>query len=305
MNYITLYPHIKFTTGVRGTLLFDYVTDKIIKLTKSQSEILLHINKSIEELKQIHNPEEVSDLMEFIKENGIGRKSEIKFPKIYTPSERPFKIDICELEINEYNVNKFKIYFNKLLDHGCSTFVFLFNSVESFKSSLNIIKQIPLSINIKFYRALPPNDLTILSEIIHSENIYFVHVANYYPANDFEYSKKIIWMTDSKKIAPYLEVYDQSLYGHPYFFGRIFIDPNGMYSNGYRNKVFLGDLNDETISIAIANLISNGNWLTKRENIIQCRNCEFRDICLDDSQLEKINGELYSLMEKCDYEPEV
>jgi len=60
-----------------------------------------------------------------------------------------------------------------------------------------------------------------------------------------------------------------------------------------------------TQSNVIENLILRGSWLTKRQNIIQCRKCEFRDICLDDSQLTNVDKALFSLKEKCDYEPDV
>lgn len=305
MEFITLYPHIKFTTGTRGTLLFDYVTDKIIRLSKSQSEILSHIDRSIAELYQNHNSNDVLDFIKFIKNCDIGKISQVKFPKTYNPSERSHTIAICEIEIDRLKVDNFRIYFDKLLDHGCTTFVFLFDSLRSFYSSLSMLEQIPLSINLKFHTLLSPNDLEALSSLIHINNIYFVHVENSAPKDESVFSNKIIWKTSSKKISPYLEVYNQSLYGHPYFLGRIYINPKGLYSNGYRNKDFLGDLNVEPISNAIEKLISKGNWLTKRQNIIQCRKCEFRDICLDDSQLIHVDQELFSLKEKCEYEPEI
>jgi hypothetical protein len=303
MEYITLYPHVKYTLGTRGALLFDYVTDKIIRLPISQSEILSHIDRSITELYQIYNSNDVLGFINFIEEIDIGIISHAKYPKTYNYSYRPHTIDICEIEIDKLNVDKFKIFFNKILNHGCTTFVFLFDSLRSFYSSLSMLEQIPLSINVKFYRPLSPNDLEALPSLIHINNIYFVHVVNSAPKDESDFSNKIIWKTSSKKISPYLEVYNQSLYGHPYFLGRIYINPKGLYSNGYRNKDFLGDLNLESISCAIENLISKGNWLTKRQNIIQCRKCEFRDICLDDSQLINVDEELFSLKEKCDYEP--
>jgi hypothetical protein len=86
-------------------------------------------------------------------------------------------------------------------------------------------------------------------------------------------------------------------------YSRPAVNPKGLYSNGYRNKDFLGHLNVESIRSAIENLISKGNWLTRRQNIIQCRKCEFRDICLDDSQLINVDEELFLLKDKCDYEP--
>jgi len=152
-----------------------------------------------------------------------------------------------------------------------------------------MLEQIPLSINLKFFTSISPSDLAELSGLIEANNIYFVHLENSAPEDELEFSNKIIWKASSKKISPYLEVYNQSLYGHPYFLGRIYINPKGLYSNGYRNKDFLGDLNVEPISNAIEKLISKGNWLTKRQNINQCRKCEFRDICLDDSQLINVD----------------
>lgn len=168
-----------------------------------------------------------------------------------------------------------------------------------------MLEQIPLSINLKFFTSISPSDLAELSGLIEANNIYFVHLENSAPEDELEFSNKIIWKASSKKISPYLEVYNQSLYGHPYFLGRIYINPKGLYSNGYRNKDFLGDLNVEPISNAIEKLISKGNWLTKRQNINQCRKCEFRDICLDDSQLINVDKGFFSLKEKCEYEPEI
>ncbi len=305
MDYLLLYPHIRTTIGYRGTLLFDYVTDSMLRLSKLQSEILNNIDLSIKRLKTIYTTEEVHDFIGIIESNGFGSLGKVRYPEVKNQPKHFHRIEICEIKIAKNNLTESIKYIEKVTNHGCTTFVLIYDCIGDFEISINILDELPMSVNIKFIKELDLTKLKDMRKVLDHEKIYFVHVENNRPNDLTEYSNKIIWYSDTKKIVPFIEVFERSRYGHPYFFGRIYIDSFGNYSHGFNSISSIGNFDSDSIEEAINKLISKGSWLISRDTIIQCRMCEFRNICLDNSELNKEDKDLYSLIETCSYEPNI
>ena len=68
-------------------------------------------------------------------------------------------------------------------------------------------------------------------------------------------------------------------------------------------KVSFGNIKDTSINIVIQNKKFKEIWDIKKDEILICKNCEFRHVCLDCRAFREDPENIYSKPLKCGYSP--
>lgn len=84
---------------------------------------------------------------------------------------------------------------------------------------------------------------------------------------------------------------------------KISVDINGNIKNCPSMEKNYGNIIDTTLSEVLLNDDFTKYWNIKKDNIVKCRDCEFRHMCIDCRAYIDDPGDVYSAPLKCGYDP--
>jgi len=119
--------------------------------------------------------------------------------------------------------------------------------------------------------------------------------------NELYQDEKSINLCEDWKFQVTKEIYYKSLSFHPYFHGRLYINHHGKITNSYNDIIPIGNIDDLTSKNIINTMITEKFWNTNRDKIDNCKKCEFRYCCIDNTLINKSN-EVSILQKRCKYE---
>lgn len=110
------------------------------------------------------------------------------------------------------------------------------------------------------------------------------------------------------QFSPNLMLYMESLNHHTYFNRKLFIDYNGEIKNAPESSYVVTNLNDLKTLKDINNLLLKNNylhsfWNIKKDDCDVCKDCEFRNICIDNRVPIKRNNNTFYFEKECSYNP--
>lgn len=308
MKYLYIYPYVKIIHGSRSSLLLNFINGDIFKLDSQFIKFIkLYSKTSIKQLYEKYAYEETNKFVEFITENNLGKILSYKnLPGIIQPSTKlkNWQIEIVELELSDSTIKNFKYIYEKLNSYNCHTYFFIINEGNN---KLNLIfsflEKLSFSFNLVFnFDFIDKYYLEKLSSI---KNLFFAYFRTW---NDnsisiSEYAPFFKLINEYQKIQVTKGIYEISQEVHPYFYSRIYINGEGKYSNSYNDQSFIGNFLHDSSKKIIRQLIKSKYWEIKRDDIIDCKECEFRYCCIDNKIPKKYGINTYRLTTNCKFSP--
>lgn len=155
----------------------------------------------------------------------------------------------------------------------------------------NIYKIRPLS-NLYFFQT--KSNKTIYEKM--KENLVDVH---YIDMTFKQYSSVV----HHNKFSVNQKLFNESMNYNSYYNKKIYIDDKNSVSNGINSQKIsnISDYNNYT------NLLEDDKlkefWDIRKDEIIICRDCEFRNMCIDPRNLISNDSKSWGHIEECDYNP--
>ena len=312
MIKVNLYSDILTTKGYNRSVFFDSGLNKIHFVDNKLFDDFHFNNFKNINLKNI-NPY----FHELLKENDLIFESKIKlkdsFPLIELKWDYSFKITNVVFHLSNQNVNDFI----KIIE--TASFISHFNLLIDNKISLKTINIIFRSLNNHLCDSLEFTFLEYLDDKIRNRLITLINEAkkmirfnNYAKINLGDESIKpnryfLVLEHRNLKLAKNLDHFTESQEHHTYFNRKLFIDKTGNIKNAEECQEIFGNLKDlqssEDLEKIIDSTIFQKYWYVKKEYTDICKDCEFKNLCIDNRlPIKRKKNEWYHKNE-CTYNP--
>ncbi|WP_449401390.1 grasp-with-spasm system SPASM domain peptide maturase [Chryseobacterium wanjuense] len=247
------------------------------------------------------------------------------FPSLDLTWESPLKVNNAILEINENCDYDFKAAIKELSSLGCASLQIRINASNTNEIMSEILDATRFS-RIKGVELFLPEFLFDSSLIKHLEDIenrisiILVHgVENEEFANeqygDFKYHKEKMLVFTSKIInssttdiiakEKFITNIDFFSEAHRYNVAlnrKVCIDNKGNFKNFLSHADTYGNFKDRRIADLIEDKAFIRKWFVNNDNIEVCKDCQFRYICMDNSDIE-FNGSSWEKVNQCPFDP--
>jgi radical SAM protein with 4Fe4S-binding SPASM domain len=301
METIKFYSDVFFVKGFSRTLIYDSLKNKISFMPNYLYDKVLKNKLSTlteEEITFLNDKEIVNIFNDNLKN---------KFPKIKEKIAIPYKFIFFILEVSNITINsleKFISSYNNfaqlilILDEDCTK--------DYFYKLKDFILEIEVD-TVEF--VLKPNFIlnNEFNKIFESLNNQII-VTNLtkYEINSNK-KNRFVKTNNDNKISSDLITFIKSKKNNPYFLKKIYITKNGDIKNSIETThIFDNILNINQLDFdkVLKDKKFKSSWKTRKENILVCKDCEFRRNCLDNRLPEKIREDGYiKLKGECDYNP--
>lgn len=304
MNFY-LYPYIKLVEGFKRSIVLNLSNGKIYQPTQIQIEIIKNgvkqkdINSSMS-----YNIQSIEESIQNLQVNGFGKIIYSNIPNEQRVSMAFPAIEICEICLSKSNIEEFDFIFEKLINSGVRTFFFIINDYTDLtnKEIIDFLSSVSFSFNTLIYtKENKRHSNDFYYKICQISNLFRVYLK--YAEYHSDQNQKLIKLFEQWKFQVTKEIYYKSLEFHPYFHGRIYIEQNGNISNSYNDEQSVGNILDLSINNVLHFMKKDKFWHINRDKIENCKRCEFRYCCIDNTPIVKSNNE-YFLQKSCNYEPE-
>lgn len=309
MSYLFCYPHIRITSSSRIDLIIDLDGKRVCKI----DDIYIKYNYFFHK-RYIKIDKETDQLLilfaNFIQENKFGvvlNEKELSYFDLEEKWEVQYRLDIVEVELSNYTIIRLSQIINAFISLNCKTFILIFlNKIDfNFDELLQVVAALPISLNILIVDTcdftVDLENLNILAKLKQINSVYYsVKVKE---KLNYEIVKGAL-IDKYFKIQVSSRNYFLSKTHHIYYYGRIFINRLGNYSNSYKSRNDFGFFDCKNPKFVFNNLDFISLWSINRGVITPCKFCEFRNICIDDSLLSynKVNN-CFEMIDYCEFAP--
>ncbi|HPQ35266.1 MAG TPA: grasp-with-spasm system SPASM domain peptide maturase [Tenuifilaceae bacterium] len=283
---------------------------------------------SIRNLKKNYNNQYnqgIDELFKYINNQGYGffTQEPQLFPKISLEWDSPFRLTnaIVEVEKNKLQIAVESI--KQITEYGCQTLELRFIDELDFKEIIKIVELISSTrttcvyIFIKYIPNITFEDLvgTYLSHgivggiILHSSPVY-EDFGSRLPSSIFgkikKIEKKISKINHENQPQPSM-VLNISSFTEAYNFNlglnrKVCINSMGDIKNYLSHEKKYGNVNDKSVSDIVSSNKFQEKWLITKDKIEVCKDCQFRYMCMDNSDVvETKNG--YKRVADCKFNP--
>lgn len=222
----------------------------------------------------------------------------------------PFEEEKSFIPIN-LNVENFN---NKIIDTLFVKYIpnhllwFNFNFFKTFRLDFHIIVKIEASIFIADFENLISSCNEILAKCaVNTIQIIFEDIL--FEINHIKFDERIVLIKERvyPLIKSELDFYGESLHRHTYFNHNAFINSKGEIKNSFDSKVIFGDIYKLVNFLEIINVMEQPKfqeyWFVHKELCDVCKDCEFRNMCIDNRlPYKRKDGSWYHKTE-CNYNP--
>lgn len=205
-----------------------------------------------------------------------------------------------------------------LLNLGCSSALFVFDSEMSESSIINWIKSINSfnfdTFQIGLSNKININEICLLSKLTHifnlnSENNIIKKKSSTFIINTTSSFEMQVNTSNSSYsyFSSNLLLYLESQKHNTFFNRKIFITADGEMKNSYQSTTNFGNINMCRNSSEIAEIIASASfqvyWYIHKGLIDICKVCEFRYMCVDNRIPKKRNDKEWFMESECNYNP--
>lgn len=327
--YFCLFASCLPVKGAAKSLIYDIERQEILEIDNLVFEVLTNNKgKTIEELKSYYNHEYDNGIDAFFSkfvdmELGFFTGIPENFPPIKLEWFSPYKVINAILELctnNYYDINSVLTELDKL---GCQAVQIRFldkislNEITYILSNLVDTKIRGIEIIIKyenndvnFFHALDKiakKNSRVTKIIIHSYQREFKLNTHTFKSNKIIITDKVIKKNSAEiiKIENFtlsIVIFSEAQFHNIALNRKIYIDNYGYIKNyGTHNEVF-GNVNKDKLSTIISKTEFQKKWYINNDKIEKCKDCQFRYMCLSNSDIIEKNQKFYK-KEDCGFNP--
>ena len=324
MNYFKLFANCINVRGATDSLIMDLQRESYLKIPSILSDVLEHTKKniSINDIKEIFNHEYDKGIDEFFNyfvDNNYGffTTTPELFPELNKNYITPFECltsVICFEKESDYNLND---TLSQLIDLGTQS-VQIRVSYSLTKKEIIKINNIFKKTRVKIVDLIIPYDSSydLLLDNFNANNdrlhIYVLsspinrHYSNKYRLN-IVYLKQAFEKYPSEIIKPYNFFVNYSFYNESLAYNgglnrKVSIDYDGGIKNYVDHEKVYGNVKFSKICDIIVASDFMRKWHIHNDLIEKCKDCEFRYMCLNNSDIIANNGKFFKLI-TCEYDP--
>jgi len=247
------------------------------------------------------------------------------FPKLNLDWNSPLKINNAILEISEGCNYDFNLAIKELSTLGCSAIQVRINNPDVNDILSNIIEATRMS-RIKSVEVFLPEPLfeeslvKYLKDIENRISIIVVHsvkneelTRNIYKDTKFFKDKKLVFISkvinndttdviDKEKFITNIDFFCESQSYNVALNRKVCIDNDGNLKNFLSHKNTFGNFKNKRMIDLIEDSNFTQKWFVNNDSIEICKDCQFRYICLDSSDIE-FNGSSWEKVNRCGFDP--
>lgn len=323
MEYLKIHEDCKFVKGYRRSIILDLGREKFHYIPNILFEIVDKFDKkNINEIYSYYgkkNINKINEYLSFLIENNFGlicskNQSEI-FKSINLNWINFSKITNAIIEIN--NNFDFKKIIIQLENLGCyhiqlrSEFVVEYTNLIKILQSFENIAIKSVDVIIKYN-----NDIDLYKNLVLKYNRLKSIIFHSAPKNlrlqDYSFitllEKKLENPNDYITINPYLfrvnlPTFLESINHNLYFNKKISIDFRGNIKNCLNSKKIFGNIERHEIENIIQKKDFKKYWNISKTKIEICKDCEYRNICIDARIPLKDENGIWNFESQCPYDP--
>lgn len=327
-----LYANCVLCRGFSRSAIYDLQKNVVHLIPNSLYQLLVEYGKltpaEIKKVFQNEHDEIIDDYFNFLMENDLLFTFESQnlgelFPDLDFTFKAPFEIDNCIWDISQTtefsmiervasdlnNINCSHLEVRNFSALSITHFEQLLKSFES-TTILNIELIVCFNPEVSLFDWYTLCDayprLTQLT--IHSSNDSGRYTSYKYNTPIELVKSRITSEKHCGKISesfftPNIETYTESLYHNTCLNRKIAIDINGDIKNCPSMKESFGNIKDITLETALSKANFKKLWNVKKDEILKCRDCEFRHVCTDCRAYVDDPNDTRSAPLKCGYDP--
>ncbi len=247
------------------------------------------------------------------------------FPELNLEWYSPFKVNSAILEISEDCKYDFNAAIKELSSLACFNIQIRINNpdVDNVLSGIldatrksrirNVEIFLPESLyEVHHLKYLDDIENRIKTLVIHSvkdeiltKDLY--ENSKYYIDNKLIFTTRIINSSSNDNIKKEnfiinMEFFTEAQHHNVALNRKVCIDNEGNFKNYLSHKETLGNFNKTSITKLIDNKDFTRKWFVNNDNIDICKDCQFRYICFDNSDIE-FNGSSWRKLNQCPFDP--
>ncbi|MDO9254629.1 MAG: grasp-with-spasm system SPASM domain peptide maturase [Bacteroidales bacterium] len=311
--------------GHSSCLIMDLQRPGYIPIPKLLFELLCLNLKSltINDLKQHYNNRIDKGIDKYLnylldKELGFLTNDPYDFPTINRTYHSPYRVLTSVINYSEkspYNLNDVLIQLKNL---GCQLIqirLFGFNDIERIISQLNPIKRSRIK-TVEIYINMEKIDIRSLKKLAKFDSRIFLNICN---SNIENSNHKIIDCINirfiNNPLTPYIdeiinpssficniELFMESLKYNVGLNRKVSIDLDGGIKNFVNHSIKYGNIQTEKIENIIKLKEFQGKWDINNDKIEKCKDCQYRYMCICNSDIKEINKK-FSKTNTCNFNP--
>ncbi|WP_340077268.1 grasp-with-spasm system SPASM domain peptide maturase [Leptobacterium sp. I13] len=321
-KYIRFYDSCIPVKGVQRGVIYDLQRDNLYFIPNSVIEMLTgNVNNKISSIYREYSSQEslIDKYLNYLFENELIFFTETpdSFPEISTNYIKPFFIDILFLEIDTFSLIKREVLEN-IDSIGAIQIVLLTHrkiDTKIMKSILEIIK----NSKIQIISLVTKYDEKVVAESIQLQSVFprlremtfYEALENEPPNESIKYSLEDINQLMTKRISKMTDFilnlggYLESLNYNLFYNRKVYIDDKGNIKHYFGEAKTYGNIEQDSIIDIITTDEYKELWKITKNQIDECKQCEFRYICPDNRTPIKKSGEKNSYFHEtnCNYNP--
>lgn len=236
-----------------------------------------------------------------------------KFPNLSLKFERPFLLDIIFIELDSLSNSK-KSLLEEVNTLGCTQVVIVTHQsivIDTLKEVIDLLSES----KIQIIDLITKYDSEIVTHILELHNIsprlrktIFFDSLNNTNDNYIEFTSKNLnniltkRIKDTNDLIINQDAYFESLKHNLFFNRKVYISDNGDIKHYFNENEFYGNIKNCTIQSIVSSNDFQNLWNITKENIEECKNCEFRYLC-PDNRIPLIENNKYFHETLCKYNP--
>ncbi|WP_298547941.1 grasp-with-spasm system SPASM domain peptide maturase [uncultured Aquimarina sp.] len=313
--------------GHESSLIMDLDKGEYLEIPNELYDILVadHFTYDIGGIKGLFNNEfdrGIDQYFQFLVDNHYGfyTSNPSPFQKLPMHFDSPHKIISSVVAINKESKYDVRKVFQQLDKLDCQLLqIRIYDNIEMSRI-INALKVLKKS-SIRIIELYVPAFLNLSDEVLKNIIVDFSRVSiTVYGAQEskkdnlVEGSSRIIRYTDQKLLNNSKEVYSTDLFivSHEMFleavnynsglYRKVCIDYKGNIKNYLSHETVYGNIEGDLIAEIIQKEEFKEKYYLKNDLIEKCKDCQFRYMCLSNSEIEK-KGENYHKLDTCNYNP--
>lgn len=330
-SYFNLYANCITVQGYQDGIIVDLQNNEFINIPNLLIDVLnkTHSN-TINEIKNLFNNELNEGIDHYFKhldeiDYGFFLDNPESFSKLNLIWDSPLKVNNAILEIRQNCKYNFSSAIKELSSLGCACI-----QIRIYDSNINqILSEIVNATRysrIKAVEILLPESLfedfvvQYLEDIENRISYILVHSiedegktkneyenSKYFKDKKLAFTSKVVGnsttdLISREKFISNIEFFSEAQEYNVALNRKVSIDNEGNFKNYLSHKETFGNFNKESITKLIDNKDFTRKWFINNDNIDTCKNCQFRYICFDNSDIE-FNGSSWRKLNQCPFDP--
>lgn len=332
-KFFNIYALCILVRGVKESIIVDLQNNEYINIPNLLLDVLKETRvKTINEIKNFYNDElndGINHYFKYLNEIGYGffLDNPENFPELNLDWYSPLKVNNAILEIDENCKYDFCEAVKELSSLGCSSIQIRINKADTDKiirEILNVTRKSRIrNIEIFIPEFLFENSfIKYLEDIENRVSSFAIHsvadeslIIEKYKRSKFYKQKKIFFTSKIVNNLTQDHISKENFIINMDFFceaqkynvalnRKVCIDNEGNYKNFLAHKNVYGNFKDKTITELINDNDFKRKWFISNDNIDICKDCQFRYICFDNTDIE-FNGSTWEKVNHCQFNPYV